>query len=718
MPRAAHPRRSERRSDSSRPLRAARVPAMQTRWLAVVFGVAACGVAACGVSNDHLGEVAFPDPPGLVDGGVTDASPIDGGPIDGRPPDGRPPSNDAGLPDGDIGFPDGGVPPDAPGGGSDVHGVAIDLHAVAPATVVPVPQDLSTFVVQAYVPDGSPGGFRVLDAEHTGGSFTIRGVPAGSYDLLVVAPGDPVPHFYQTASRALDLGVFALGRVNGPLATLPTRLTFHLTSGFPDEAQDLAFVDSFSNGGEILTSPPFDPLVIDWRDTLAPLLNAASADDLFVTHQRRLNRTDAGQSQRLIVEAFSTRSLTLVNGQDTSVTGSLTPPPSGFVQVEYVPSSFIEGHDVPVHQPISMLWRMRAGLIGAVSQGAQILDIGQRVNASQQLLFAFGTFNDPYPLEWPRFVFESPQTFWNYAARGTTQTAIYFGNTFARVPLPPFTTFAIHQAPFPAPRGIRLQGVDASTARAVEFDGIHAVAIEWLPVVGVSHYAVTASQITSDGSFATLTPIATFDTTAPIAVMPPSLFAVGGSYVFSVASVVDPTTDYAGGTLRRQGFPIAVHDAVTARVLFAGSCGNGVVDAPFEQCDSGGIATATCNPDCTRPVCGDGFTNPLAHEQCDDAGDSAFCNADCTRAACGDGRVHIRGGEECDDGSANSFDGCSADCFIEAGFVCNGEPSVCTFVGSQAARAVSTALPGAAQGMGLGREHDAVEIERAVRRKE
>ena len=50
---------------------------MQSRWLAVVFGVAAVGVTAfgvtaCGVSNDHLGEVDFPGPPGLADGGVID----------------------------------------------------------------------------------------------------------------------------------------------------------------------------------------------------------------------------------------------------------------------------------------------------------------------------------------------------------------------------------------------------------------------------------------------------------------------------------------------------------------------------------------------------------------------------------------------------------------------------------------------------------------------
>jgi cysteine-rich repeat protein len=470
-----------------------------------------------------------------------------------------------------------------------------------------------------------------------------------------------------------------------------------------------------SNGGEVTTSPTSDPLVIDWRDTLAPLLNAASGDDLFVTHQRRFVRTDAGQIQRLILEAFSTRSVTLVDGANTTVTGAFTTPPPGAAQLQFVPQSYTEGHDVPVHQPLRMLWRMRAGLTGAVSQGAPILDIGQTINASRQPVFAFGTFHDPYPLDWPRFVFTSPQPSWTYAARGTAQAATYFATTFQRVP---FSSFMVIQASFPAPRGIRLQGVDVSTARAVTFDGIHAVALEWLPVIGVSHYVVTAMQITSDGVGATLAPIATFDTTAPIAVMPPSLFAPGGSYVFSVASVVDPTINYAGGTLRRQGFPIAIHDAVTARILFADSCGNSVVDAPFEECDSGGAATATCNPDCTRPLCGDGFANLRAREQCDDAGDSAFCNADCTRAACGDGRIHFLGGEECDDGNTNPFDGCNADCFIQPGFLCSGEPSVCTFVGVEAARALSTALPGAAQGMSLGREHDAVEIEGSVRRKQ
>ena len=49
-----------------------------------------------------------------------------------------------------------------------------------------------------------------------------------------------------------------------------------------------------------------------------------------------------------------------------------------------------------------------------------------------------------------------------------------------------------------------------------------------------------------------------------------------------------------------------------------------------------------------------------------------------TRPVCGDGVVNAD--EECDDGGGVAGDGCAADCTIEAGFVCSGEPSVCTDV--------------------------------------
>src|SRR6185295_18317615 len=224
---------------------------MQIRWIAVILSV-----AACGISNQESGGITIG---------------VGAGPTDAGVPDGAAP------------------PPDGAGESSDVNGVAIDLHVSSPTTVTPVPQDLSAHVVQAYVPDDVPGGFRIIDADHTATGFTIPSVPAGSFYLLVVVPSDPIPHFFQTTSHSIDLGVLRLGRVDGPLATQPTPLTFHVTGASPFQSGDRIFIDSFSTAATTITALPsgataLDPFVLDWRDTAAVLLNAAERDDLFVVH--------------------------------------------------------------------------------------------------------------------------------------------------------------------------------------------------------------------------------------------------------------------------------------------------------------------------------------------------------------------------------------------------------------------------------------------------
>ncbi|RMH45258.1 MAG: tandem-95 repeat protein [Deltaproteobacteria bacterium] len=89
------------------------------------------------------------------------------------------------------------------------------------------------------------------------------------------------------------------------------------------------------------------------------------------------------------------------------------------------------------------------------------------------------------------------------------------------------------------------------------------------------------------------------------------------------------------------------------------SCAHGGLDDPIdvpyelgdleEECDGGGVDTATCDADCTFAVCGDGYTNPNATvpEQCDDGGvDTALCDADCTFVECGDGYCNAEAGED------------------------------------------------------------------------
>lgn len=129
------------------------------------------------------------------------------------------------------------------------------------------------------------------------------------------------------------------------------------------------------------------------------------------------------------------------------------------------------------------------------------------------------------------------------------------------------------------------------------------------------------------------------------------------------------------------------------------SCGDGLVQGG-EQCDEGGDSP-TCDADCTYPACGDGHPNAQASEACDDGnlidtdsctdectlippcGDgvvdegqacddgpgSATCDADCTVATCGDGYTNELAREACDDGNAVDDDACSNSCTIP---VCGG----------------------------------------------
>ena len=107
-----------------------------------------------------------------------------------------------------------------------------------------------------------------------------------------------------------------------------------------------------------------------------------------------------------------------------------------------------------------------------------------------------------------------------------------------------------------------------------------------------------------------------------------------------------------------------------------------------------GFGDDRIHPADDEPVtCGDTFVD--ADEGCDDGDtdDGDGCDADCEVEAgwncsgepsvcteglptCGDGA--IAAGEECDDEDTESGDGCDDDCQVEAGWECAGSPSVCT----------------------------------------
>jgi fibro-slime domain-containing protein len=98
-------------------------------------------------------------------------------------------------------------------------------------------------------------------------------------------------------------------------------------------------------------------------------------------------------------------------------------------------------------------------------------------------------------------------------------------------------------------------------------------------------------------------------------------------------------------------------------------CGDGTIDAGFEECDDGQNVTPYegCAPGCKLGAsCGDGNVDSLFGEECDDGvndGGYGECGIDCTFGErCGDGVVQAANGEECDDGNSNNGDTCKNNC--------------------------------------------------------
>lgn len=124
------------------------------------------------------------------------------------------------------------------------------------------------------------------------------------------------------------------------------------------------------------------------------------------------------------------------------------------------------------------------------------------------------------------------------------------------------------------------------------------------------------------------------------------------------------------------------------------SCGNGIIDGE-EYCDDGGNPEPGfgCNADCSAlaaAVCGDGVVTPpevcdeheayCDHcvtllgscgdgvlqspvEECDTKGESPTCDTDCTFVECGDDIVNRDAGELCDDGvNDGELGSCALDC--------------------------------------------------------
>jgi cysteine-rich repeat protein len=205
---------------------------------------------------------------------------------------------------------------------------------------------------------------------------------------------------------------------------------------------------------------------------------------------------------------------------------------------------------------------------------------------------------------------------------------------------------------------LKIGGVDGLAGGTVAFDGETPVTMSWDPVPGVTHYQVRIKDETL-GTFPGV-----FDTAQSSVVIPADAFIKGNFYAFRVYAI-QTSGEYVAGKVFDFQAPLWSARISTGMFRFSNLCGNGVMD-PGEECDPGNAQDSLCDPDCSMSVCGDGYLNEKAGEQCDDLYESPFCNAEkCRVPVCGDGVLNRLAGEECDDGNLVNGDNCSAQCKLE-----------------------------------------------------
>jgi hypothetical protein len=570
---------------------------------------------------------------------------------------------------------------------TDVNGTAIDTYVGTSATNTMLAEDLTGYTIAAYLPDGQ-GGFQIINGNGTkDGHFTIPQVPAGGYYLLFTPPANGFNNtaFFYTTTHTPDMGYQWIGRAGAPQATMPTLVDVMISNMTPTLANpnaDYIEVVSFSDGDS--SSPiPFglpagsttvDTGGLDWSQFSVsppnePLLQ--SGEDLTALHFVRQSDSNNAfpEITTHLVDYYTNTSLTLTDGQPTTVHAALTPVTENKTQsMTTNTAQFLQGLDVAPDQPVTMSLRRRAapGAESALSIRG-VLQADMTFPYGLQFVGASWQYGDPFPASWIHYIFDYVGLTYSYRTRGTNLPDPYYSSsTFERR----LAADSITIAPaFAAPHNIKVGGVLARTPVAVPYDGIHAVTVSWAPINTINHYVVTVLQLDAPSNVPALDQVVTFDTTQTQIEMPAALFTTGSSYVISVAAETQGNVDYPGGKLRELGFPRTSREGVTARLLFAASCGNGTVDAAYEDCDSSGINTATCNADCSKAMCGDAVANSAAGEQCDTGGDSLICDSDCTNVMCGDGHVNAVAGEACDKGAMNGMVGgcCTGACQLANG---------------------------------------------------
>jgi hypothetical protein len=293
-------------------------------------------------------------------------------------------------------------------------------HPMSGATSV-VPADLTKATLAAWVPDGAGGYTRIPGTGAADGTFSIPGVPGGTYWFQYGTSG-----FYATAASTLDLTRDILGRPDTtPITRDPTDLVLNLTNLAPWQDLDiLQYYDpntrnySYLNQDFPVTSGA--PLAGDVSlsattfDLGAPYGGALMLEDTTKGDQPSLTQMGTqtfanGATYQAITRFFQPSPLVQADGgATTGLTGAFAAVPQSSLPLSLKGSLFaaLTAAIHPQAQPSYSTFYLSAnpaGNLGWIGSTPDLVNMDTSANQTTDQDFGLLAYGNPYPASWPLF---------------------------------------------------------------------------------------------------------------------------------------------------------------------------------------------------------------------------------------------------------------------------------------------------------------------------
>jgi hypothetical protein len=408
----------------------------------------------------------------------------------------------------------------------------------------PLPVDLSTMTVAAYVPSGS--GYTVITGTGTSsGTFTISNVPAGFYWLQLGST------FLWTSNTVVDADFISNFRSNAVFADYSTTfLTFDLTNLNSWQSTDLFEIACPNNDSfDFFPGTVGETTFTGTFNYLGYLSDASQGDQYYIS--QLITQTVSGFPFTALGRFIAPPKFTQAQGSDTSINGNLTTISQ--------PNSFeanVNGADLMTQalaaNPSATLFGSFLALDvypasfahGQTTATPDLIIYGGAPTISSNGDLGPVLYGNPYPSsKWPLFVIYSYEGVTNYTAPGATTSAPLVTYTYGVTTTLPTTTSPIKPlvgvAQKPSINGKNFFGNLSGV-------GLTPV-VKWAPpAVGTAtYYLVTVYQLTNVGGTTVATVVGSLSTQQAALRIPTGLLTAGQAYVFEVSAYYIPGLNFA-----------------------------------------------------------------------------------------------------------------------------------------------------------------------------